>query len=63
MNGKGKPEEALLDVERTSRLVPVLIEDCTKEPKSSYWQEMKQEFKRIFEDDHDVRRPDAHSNN
>ena len=48
LNGKGKPEDAVIDVERTNRLVPVLVEDCTREPKSSYWQKMKQEFKRIF---------------
>ena len=48
LNGKGKPEAAVIDVERTNRLVPVLVEDCTKESKSSYWQKMKQEFKRIF---------------
>jgi acid stress chaperone HdeA len=48
LNGKGKPEDAVIDVERTNRLVPVLVEDCTKEPKSSYWQKMKQEIKRIF---------------
>jgi hypothetical protein len=48
MNGNGKPTEGVIDVERTNRLVPVLVEDCTKEPKSSYWQKLKQEFKRVF---------------
>jgi len=48
LTGKGKPDEAVIDIERTNRLVPVLVEDCTKESKSSYWQKMKQEFKRIF---------------
>jgi hypothetical protein len=31
-----------------NRLVRVLVEDCTKEPKSSYWKKMKQESKRVF---------------
>jgi len=48
MNRKGKPEDAVIDVERTNRLVPVLVEDCTKEPSASYWAKMKQEFKKIF---------------
>lgn len=48
LNGKGKPEDAVIDVERINSLVPVIVEDCIKEPKSSYWQKMKQEFKKIF---------------
>jgi acid stress chaperone HdeA len=48
MNGKGKPEDAVIDVDRTNRLVPVLVEDCTKEPSASYRIKMKQEFKKIF---------------
>ncbi len=48
MNGKGKPEDTVIDVDRINTLVPILVEDCTKEPKSSYWQKMKLEFKRLF---------------
>jgi hypothetical protein len=48
MNRQGKPEDAVIDVDRTNRLVPVLVEDCTKEPSASYWTKMKQEFKKIF---------------
>jgi acid stress chaperone HdeA len=48
LNRKGKPEDAVIDVERINSLVPVLVEDCTKEPQSLFWQKMKQEFKRIF---------------
>lgn len=48
MNRKGKPEDAVLDVDRINRLVPVLVEDCTKEPSASYWTKTKQEFKKIF---------------
>jgi hypothetical protein len=48
MNGNGKPETAVFDVERTNRLVPVLVEDCRKEPQSSYWTKLKQEFKKHF---------------
>jgi acid stress chaperone HdeA len=48
LNGKGKPEDAVIDIDRINSLVPVLVEDCTREPKSSYWQKMKRDIKRIF---------------
>jgi len=37
LNGKDKPEAAMIDVDRTNSLVPVLVEDCRKEPQTSYW--------------------------
>jgi hypothetical protein len=43
---KGKPEDAVFDVERTNRLVPVLIEDCGKEPKASYFKKVKEAVKK-----------------
>jgi hypothetical protein len=46
--GKGKPNNAVFDIEQTNTLVPVLIEDCQREPKTSYWQKMKKEFERVF---------------
>jgi hypothetical protein len=48
LNGKGKPETAMIDVDLTNRLVPVLVEDCRKEPQTSYWTKLKQEFKKHF---------------
>jgi acid stress chaperone HdeA len=48
LNGKGKPEDAVIDIDRINSLVPVLVEDCTKDPKSSYWQKIKREFKKVF---------------
>jgi acid stress chaperone HdeA len=48
LNGKGKPDSAVIDVERTNSLVPVLVEDCRQEPKTSYWTKLKQEFKKTF---------------
>jgi hypothetical protein len=45
---KGKPDDAEFDVERTNTLVPVLVEDCTKEPKTSYWKKFKAEVKKVF---------------
>jgi hypothetical protein len=48
LNRKGKPKDAVIDIDRINNLVPVLVDDCTKEPQSSYWQKMKREMKRIF---------------
>ena len=48
VNRKGKPEDAVFDVETTDRLVPVLVEVCKKEPKESFWKKAKVEFKKIF---------------
>jgi acid stress chaperone HdeA len=48
VNRKGKPEDAVFDVEMTDRLVPVLVEVCKKEPKESFWKKAKVEFKKIF---------------
>ncbi len=32
-NSKGKPEDAVVDFGETDRLVPVLVQECTKTPK------------------------------
>ena len=45
---KGKPEDAVIDIENTNRLVPVLVADCTKEPTASFWSKVKLEFKKVF---------------
>ena len=47
-NRKGKPEDAVFDVDTTDRLVPVLVEVCTKAPKESFWKKVKEEFKKVF---------------
>ncbi len=43
----GKPEAAVLDVEGTEQVVPVIIEVCKKAPKESFWQKLKAEFKKL----------------
>jgi len=43
----GKPEAAVLDVDATERLVPVIIEECKKAPKESFWQKVKAEVKKL----------------
>jgi acid stress chaperone HdeA len=43
----GKPERAVLDVEATEQVIPVLIDACQKAPKASFWQKLKAEFKKL----------------
>jgi acid stress chaperone HdeA len=41
MQGKGKAKDAVVDVDKINMLVPVVIEDCKSEPKSSFWGKLK----------------------
>jgi len=45
---KDLPHDAVFDFERTNTLVPILIEDCTRDPKTSYWKKFKAEVKKIL---------------
>jgi hypothetical protein len=48
VNSKGKPEDGVFDIERTNRLVPVLVEECRKEPQTPFWTKVKMELKKVF---------------
>lgn len=41
---KGELEDTTIDIDRTNRLVPALVNDCKLEPHSSYWAKMKKRF-------------------
>ena len=41
---KGKPEHVDVLISRTDRLVPVVIEECKKNPKKTFWQEIEKHF-------------------
>jgi acid stress chaperone HdeA len=43
----GEPESAVIDVEATEKVIPVLLEECKKAPKESFWQKIKAEFKKF----------------
>jgi|UniRef100_E6QRD0 hypothetical protein len=43
-NHKGKPKDAVIDIDSTDKLVPVLITECKKTPKASFWQKVKSHF-------------------
>jgi acid stress chaperone HdeA len=40
VNHKGKPEDAVIDVGATNRLVPVITEECKARPQASFWRQM-----------------------
>lgn len=46
----GKPEAAVIDVEGTETITPLLIEECKAKPKESFWQKVKAEAKKLKKD-------------
>jgi acid stress chaperone HdeA len=36
-----KPEASELDIAGTEQVTPMIIDDCEKEPKASFWQKLK----------------------
>ena len=40
-NHKGKPVDAIVDIDSTDKLIPVLVTECQKTPKASFWQKLK----------------------
>ncbi len=34
---KGRPQDAIIDVAETDRLIPILTEECQKAPRASFW--------------------------
>ncbi len=43
----GKPEAAVIDVEGTEKLTPLLVEECKAKPKESFWQKVKVEVRKL----------------
>ena len=43
---KDHPDDAVFDLDMTHRLVPFLVEECTKRPHASWWKTMKETLKR-----------------
>lgn len=44
---EGKPEEAVIDIEGTEKVTPMIIEECQKAPKASFWHKLKEEWKKV----------------
>lgn len=43
-NHKGKAVDATVDIDSTDKLVPILVTECQKNPKASFWSEVKKHF-------------------
>jgi len=43
----GKPQAAVLDIEGTDKITPMLIADCQAKPKDSFWKKVKAEVKKL----------------
>ena len=43
----GKPESAVIDIEGTEKVIPIVTEDCDKAPQESFWQKLEAGWKRI----------------
>lgn len=45
---KGKPGNAIVNIEGTEKIIPIVIDACKKEPKASFWDKVKEEVKKVF---------------
>jgi hypothetical protein len=45
---RGKPDEMVVDVARTDRLVPVVVDVCKSKPTASFWQTVKDELNKAL---------------
>jgi len=43
----GKPESSTLDIDGTETVTPAIIDTCTKNPSGSFWQTLKDEWKKF----------------
>ena len=43
-NRKGKATDAVVDIDATDKLVPVLVTECKQTPKETFWEKIKEHF-------------------
>ena len=43
-NHAGKPDDAVVDIDATDRLVPILVDECQETPKASFWDKIMKHF-------------------
>ena len=54
-----KAEAAVIDIEGTEQITPLLIEECILEPQSSFWQRLKARwYQRAVAPKHGIRGPE-----
>jgi acid stress chaperone HdeA len=43
----GTPEASELDIAGTEQITPMIVQDCEKEPKASFWQKFKAAWRKV----------------
>jgi acid stress chaperone HdeA len=43
----GKPAAGVVDIEGTAKVIPRLVDDCTKEPSASFWRKLQDEWDKV----------------
>jgi acid stress chaperone HdeA len=43
----GKPATTTINIEGTEKVIPFIIDDCTKAPQASFWQKLKAAWKKV----------------
>lgn len=47
---KGKPEASVFDIDGTEKVIPIVIAECQKTPKESFWAKVKAAWKKVEAD-------------
>ncbi len=43
----GKAEGSVIDIDGTEKVIPMIIDDCTKDPPASFWQRLKADWAKV----------------
>jgi len=46
----GKPEASVVDVAGTEKVIPMVVDECKKDPQGSFWQKLKDAWSRVEAD-------------
>lgn len=47
---KGRPQDAVMDIEETERLIPVVTEQCRRAPQASFMTKLEQSWDKVKND-------------
>jgi acid stress chaperone HdeA len=43
----GKPQDSVIDIDGTEKVIPMIIDDCQKAPQASFWQKLKGDWHKV----------------
>jgi acid stress chaperone HdeA len=43
----GKPEASVIDIAGIDKLTPIIVDECRKAPKASFWTKVKTEWRKV----------------